>query len=64
MGLVEPDDEALAELVRVIQTKQFGAELLVTLKKLALPSVNFDEAKALAHAAAGASGPGRSATPS
>jgi ubiquinone/menaquinone biosynthesis C-methylase UbiE len=57
--LVEPHDESLAELVRDIQAKLLGAELLVKLKKLDLPSVNFDEAKALARAAAGAVRSGR-----
>ena len=57
--LTEPHDEALAELVRDIQAKLLGAELLVKLKKLELPSVNFDEAKALARAAAEAVRAGR-----
>jgi arsenite methyltransferase len=52
VALVEPHDEALASLVRDIQAKLLGAELLVKLKKFELPTVNFDEAKALARAAA------------
>lgn len=48
---VESHDEALADLVRGIQAKLLGAELLVKLKKIDLPSINFDEAKALARAA-------------
>ncbi len=51
VGLIELHDEALAELVRDIQVKLLGVELLVTLKKIDLPSVSFDEAKTLARAA-------------
>jgi arsenite methyltransferase len=57
--LIEPHDEALAELVRNIQAKLLGAELLVKLKKIELPSVDFDEARALARAAAAAVRSGR-----
>ncbi|HUY75708.1 MAG TPA: methyltransferase domain-containing protein [Ktedonobacterales bacterium] len=57
--LVEPHDEALVSLVRDIQAKLLGAELLVTLKKIELPSVNFAKAKALARAAADAVRTGR-----
>lgn len=59
VALVESHDEELASLVRDIQAKLLGAELLVKLKKLDLPSVDFEEAKALARAAAGAVRAGR-----
>ncbi|HEX9037862.1 MAG TPA: methyltransferase domain-containing protein [Ktedonobacterales bacterium] len=57
--LVEPHDEALADLVRDIQAKLLGAELLVALKQIDLPAVNFESAKVLARAAAGAVAAGR-----
>jgi ubiquinone/menaquinone biosynthesis C-methylase UbiE len=50
----EPHDDALANMVREIQGKLLGAELLVKLKKLALPIADFDQAKALARSAAAA----------
>jgi len=49
---VEPHNTALAELVRTIQGKLLGAEVLVKLNKLELPGVELDEAKSLARAAA------------
>jgi SAM-dependent methyltransferase len=52
--VVEPHDEALAEMVRDIQGKLLGAELMSKLKKLDLGGVNFVEAKAMARAAADA----------
>jgi hypothetical protein len=48
---VETHDEALAELVRNIQAKLLGAELMSKLKKLDLESIDFAKAKALASAA-------------
>lgn len=57
--LTEPHDEALIELVRDIQAKLLGAELMVKLKKIELPSVDFDDARALARAAATAVRAGR-----
>jgi arsenite methyltransferase len=55
VDLVEPHDAALADLVREIQGKLLGAELLVKLQKLDLPpTVDFDQAKAMARAAADA----------
>ena len=51
---VEPHDEALAEMVRDIQGKLLGAELLSKLKKLDLGGVDFAEAKAMARAASDA----------
>jgi arsenite methyltransferase len=48
---VEPHDEALLEMVRAIQGKLLGAELMVKLKKLELPGADFEQAKALARAA-------------
>lgn len=49
--LIEPRDEALAELVRGIQLKLVGADLLATIGKLPLPVSNLREAKRLAQAA-------------
>ncbi|MEO7002203.1 MAG: methyltransferase domain-containing protein, partial [Ktedonobacterales bacterium] len=51
---VEDHDDALADLVHDIRTKLMGAELLVKLKKIDLPTVNFDEARAMARAASDA----------
>lgn len=51
---VEPHDEALAEMVRDIQGKLLGAELMSKLKKLDIAGVDFAQAKALARAAADA----------
>src|SRR5713226_2841920 len=51
---IEPHDEALAEMVRDIQGKLLGAELMSKLKKLDLEGVDFAQAKALARAAADA----------
>jgi ubiquinone/menaquinone biosynthesis C-methylase UbiE len=51
---VEPHDEALAEMVRDIQGKLLGAELLSKLKKLDLEGVDLAQAKTLARAAAAA----------
>jgi arsenite methyltransferase len=48
---VEPHDEALLEMVRDIQGKLLGAELMVKLKKLELPGADFEQAKTLARAA-------------
>lgn len=49
---VEPHDEALSNMVRDIQGKLLGTELLVKLKKLQLPvEINFGEAKKMAKAA-------------
>jgi hypothetical protein len=49
--LVEQHDQALLEMVRDIQGKLLGAELMVKLKKLDLPGVDFEQAKTLARAA-------------
>ena len=51
---VEPHDEALGELVGSIRTKLLGAQLLVSLKKIDLPAVDFGQAQALARSAAAA----------
>jgi arsenite methyltransferase len=52
---IEEHHEALAELVRQIQGKLLGAELLVALKQAELPqSIDFAQAKALAKAASSA----------
>lgn len=49
---IEPHDEALSEMVRDIQGKLLGAELMSTLKKIDLAGIDFTEAKAMARAAA------------
>jgi arsenite methyltransferase len=52
VDLVEPHDGALVDLVREIQGKLLGAELLVKLNKIALPpTVDFEQAKAMSSAA-------------
>ena len=48
---VETHDEALAEVVRNIQGKLLGAELMTKIQKLALEGLDFDKAKQLARAA-------------
>lgn len=52
INLIEPHDAALSNLVQEIRVKLLGAELLVKLKKIDLPNADFDQAKALARAAA------------
>lgn len=53
LQLVELHDEALAEMVRAIQGKLLGTELLVKLKKVQLPGeIDFEQAKTMAKAAA------------
>jgi hypothetical protein len=49
---VEAHDPMLSELIKTIQAKLLGTELLVKLKKLDLPGANFDQAKSLARSAA------------
>ena len=51
---IEPHDEALSEMVRDIQGKLLGAELMSKIKKLDLGGVDFPQAKVLARAAADA----------
>jgi hypothetical protein len=48
---VEPHDEALTELVQQIRMKLLGAEIMVGLQKLDLPSVDFSNAKQLVRSA-------------
>jgi ubiquinone/menaquinone biosynthesis C-methylase UbiE len=50
--LTELHDEALAQLVRDVRAKLMGAELLVRLKQIELPGADFEQARALARAAA------------
>jgi ubiquinone/menaquinone biosynthesis C-methylase UbiE len=50
----EPHDHALAELVRDIQGKLLGVELMSKLQKLDLGDIDFAQAKTMAHAAADA----------
>ncbi len=53
VNLVEAHDDALAAMVREIQGKLLGAEIMVKLKKIDLPpTVDFDQAKRMARAAA------------
>jgi len=56
---VENHDEALNEMVQDIRTKLLGAELLVKLKKLDLPNVDFEEVRQVARAASNAVGNGQ-----
>ena len=49
---IEPHDNALSAMVHDIRAKLFAAELLVKLKQIEVPSVNFDQAKSMARAAA------------
>jgi ubiquinone/menaquinone biosynthesis C-methylase UbiE len=51
---VEPQDEALLEMVNQVRTKLLGAEILVGLKKLELPGVDFTAAKEMARSAVSA----------
>jgi arsenite methyltransferase len=48
---IELHDEALAQLVQQIGMKLFSAEVLVGLKKLALPGIDLISAKQMAHSA-------------
>src|SRR5260370_5711020 len=48
---VELHDEALTEMVQQIRMKLLSAEVLVGLKKLALPNVDFTSAKQMVHTA-------------
>ncbi len=56
---IEPHDDALTTMVHDIRTKLFAAELLVKLKQMNLPSLDFEQAKSLARAAADAVKDGR-----
>jgi ubiquinone/menaquinone biosynthesis C-methylase UbiE len=51
---VEPHDEALLEMVNQVRAKLLGAEIMVGLKKLELPGVDFRAAKEMARSAAAA----------
>ena len=48
---IEPHDEALSEMVRDIQGKLLGVELMSKLQKLDLEGIDFAQAKVLARAA-------------
>lgn len=53
IDVIEPHDAVLAALVRQVQTKLLGAEVMVKLGKLDLPGVDLEQAKQLArHTAA------------
>ncbi len=47
---LEPHDEALTEMVNQMRMKLLGAEIMVGLKKIELPGVDFAQAKAMAAA--------------
>jgi ubiquinone/menaquinone biosynthesis C-methylase UbiE len=49
---IEPHNYALAEMVREIQGRLLGMELMIKLRKLELPGADFEQAKHLASAAA------------
>src|SRR5262249_47491448 len=49
--LLEPHDEALTDMVNQIRGKLLGAEILVGLKKIELPDVDFPKAKEMARSA-------------
>ncbi len=51
---VERHDHALAEMVTSLRTKLLGAELMMKLKKIEVPGVDFEQAKGIARAAANA----------
>lgn len=52
VDLIEAHDAVLSSMVQEIRAKLLGAELLVKLKKINLPNADFDQARALARAAA------------
>ena len=56
---IEFHDHALSTQVQDVRTKLLGAELLVKLKHIDVPSVGFEQAKSIAHAAAEAMKAGR-----
>ncbi len=56
---IEPHDEALLEMVNQVRGKLLGTEILVSLKKLELPGVDFTAAKEMARSAASAIQQGR-----
>ncbi|HXJ39413.1 MAG TPA: hypothetical protein VNH18_09035, partial [Bryobacteraceae bacterium] len=47
----ESHDEALLEMVNQVRMKLLGAEIMVGLKKLDLPGIDFSDAKRMAQAA-------------
>ncbi len=49
--MTEVHDDALSDMIRKIRAKLLGAQLLVGLKKMSLPSVDFDQAFAMAREA-------------
>jgi ubiquinone/menaquinone biosynthesis C-methylase UbiE len=54
VDLIEPHNDALSTMVQDIRTKLFAAELLVKFKQIHLPTVDFEQAKALTKSAAAA----------
>ncbi len=51
MKHVEPHDDSLSEMVHQIRMKMLGAKIMVGLRKLDLPGVDFTAAKQMAQAA-------------
>jgi arsenite methyltransferase len=51
---IEPHDDVLSAMVHDIRARLFAAELLVKLKQIDLPSVDFEQARSLARTAADA----------
>jgi ubiquinone/menaquinone biosynthesis C-methylase UbiE len=58
-GVTEPHDHALVELVNQMRTRLLAAEVMVGLKKLALPGFDFEAAKTIAKHALQAIAAGR-----
>ena len=56
---IEPHDDALTAMVHDIRTKLLAVELLVKLKQVNLPSLDFEQTRTLARAAADAVKDGR-----
>jgi ubiquinone/menaquinone biosynthesis C-methylase UbiE len=54
VGHVEPHDEVLNELLQQVRTKLLGAEIMIGLKKLDLPDLDFTAAKQMVKDAAAA----------
>ena len=46
--LIEPHPQALATMVRNVQSKLLGAEIMLNIKQIELPGVDLEQAKALA----------------
>jgi hypothetical protein len=51
---IEAHDSVLAEMARDVQARLLGIEIMVKLKKMDLPGMDFEQARRLARAAANA----------